>query len=101
MTRFLPSATKLQRLCFYTCLSIHRGEYLGRYPREAPRKPTPPPQETADAADGMHPTGMHSCLRNLVVYEEIYLEVYINNQYIGVKNDTTQLWGWKKYFGDG
>ena len=22
---YLPSATKLRRLCFYTCLSVHRG----------------------------------------------------------------------------
>ena len=35
----LPSATKLRRLCFYTCLSVHRQEYLGRYP---PGPGTPP-----------------------------------------------------------
>ena len=35
MVAFLPSATKLRRLCFYTCLSVilfTGGEYLGRYP---------------------------------------------------------------------
>ena len=84
MPVFLPSATKLRRLCFYTCLSVHRGEYLGRYPpwdqvhppgpgtdppgtRYTPRDQvhslgpdTTPPQETATVADGTHPTGMHS-----------------------------------------
>ena len=58
----LPSATRLRRLCFYTCLSVHRGGgaggYLGRHtprtrhtplgstlPRESqsPGKHTPPP----------------------------------------------------------
>ena len=65
------------------CLS-KEGEYLGRYPtlprdqiqsppgpgtppgtRYTPRPGTAPgpgtPPETATVADGMHPTGMHSC----------------------------------------
>ena len=29
--------------------------------------PTPPPGETATAADGTHPIGMHSCLLNKIV----------------------------------
>ena len=37
---FLPSATKLRRLCFYKRMSVHRGEYLTRYP---PRIRYPPP----------------------------------------------------------
>ena len=103
---FLPSATKLRRLCFYKRLSVHRGGVpdqvhppvdqvhppvdqvhpplgpgtppLGpgtppqtRYtPPSGPGTPpsgpgTPPgpgtsPQDTATAADGTHPTGMHS-----------------------------------------
>ena len=35
--KYLPSATKLRRLCFYTCLSVilfTEGEYHGRYPSE-------------------------------------------------------------------
>ena len=30
---------------------------------DTPLGQTPPPQQTATAADGTHPTGMHSCLR--------------------------------------
>ena len=87
----LPSATKLRRLCFYKCVSVHRGG--GGVPEQVPppgtrhtpprtRHTTPgpdthpdqvhhppgttppeqvPPRDTATAADGTHPTGMHSC----------------------------------------
>ena len=99
---FLPSATKLRRLCFHRRVSVHRGGLpqcmLGRkHPpgkdasvhagKEAPPiwegclsacwegstpprkdalvhagKEAPPPRpKMADAADGTHPTGMHSC----------------------------------------
>ena len=89
---FLPSATKLRRLCFYRRLSVHmKGVCLSacwdttplpqsrqppgvdippgpdRPPRadtpwdQTPRDRTPPSRETATAADGTHPTGMHSC----------------------------------------
>ena len=107
---YLPSATKLRRLCFYRRVSVHRGEYLTRYtprtrytpwdqvhppgpdtppprpgmpqdqvhpqgpgtppPPGRPGTPPPPPprtrytppcRDTATAADGRHPTGMHSC----------------------------------------
>ena len=94
----------LQRLCFYTCLSVHRG-CLGPGPEGGGRgvwpggflgpdlgevgglaggcpgpgpggcpgpgpggvsqhalRQTLPPKQTATAADGTHPTGMHSCL---------------------------------------
>ena len=86
MGQFLPSATKLRRLCFYRCLSVHRGGawsrrgawslgvvhgpgwcmVLGGVPgpgglvfQHALTQTTP--GETATAADGTHPTGMHSC----------------------------------------
>ena len=75
-TLLLPSVTKLRRLCFYRCLSVH-GEggclpqcILGYTPlgRHSPWTETPPPsrrrlllQQTAIAADGTPPTGMHSC----------------------------------------
>ena len=56
----LPSATKLRRLCFYTCLSVHGGggsaSVHAGYPPGAET-----PQQTATAADGTHLTGMHSC----------------------------------------
>ena len=80
----LPSATKLRRLCFYRRVSVHRGGvYLSecwdptrsRHPpgsrpphgiplgadTHPPGADNPPPGEKATAADGTHPTGMHSC----------------------------------------
>ena len=41
-------------LCFYT--SVHAG-----IPSPGEQSPSLPPQKTATAADGTHPTGMHSC----------------------------------------
>ena len=32
----------------------------------------PPPQQTATAADGMHPTGMHSCV-NITIEINVFL----------------------------
>ena len=48
----LPSAMKLRRLCFYMCLSVHRGEYLNRYTWDQvhPLRPGTPP-------DQVHPPG--------------------------------------------
>ena len=68
----------LRRLCFYMCLSVHRGEGCLLQGVSAPRgspgpylggvsRPTPGGggvchlPVTATAVDGMHPTGMHSC----------------------------------------
>ena len=94
ITSYLPSTTKLRRLCFYTCLSFcprggitwagpprgpgTRPSWAGtpppppdqvhtpqtRYPPGTGTHPGPgttPSQQTATAADGTHPTGMHSC----------------------------------------
>ena len=60
------------KVMFYRCLSVHMGgrctSPLGRHPQgRPPRQNTPQaihPPETATAADGTHPTGMHSCLLN-------------------------------------
>ena len=38
------------------------GPGQGGVSKLALRQTTPPPQQTATAADGTHPTGMHSCL---------------------------------------
>ena len=64
---FLPSATVVaERLCFHRCLSVYEGAGVGRHPlagRYPQQADTPP--EMATAADGMHPTGMHSCGENI------------------------------------
>ena len=76
----LPSATKLRRLCFYTCVSVHGGGVgsvhagipppRSRHPLGSRHPPHPPSRrlllQTATVADGTHPTGMHSC--SLQVY---------------------------------
>ena len=43
---FTARKRSLRRLCFYTCLSVHRGEYLGRHPSwaDTPLTGTPPGQ---------------------------------------------------------
>ena len=77
MDSLLPSATKLRRLCFYTCLSVHKGGgqpqcMLGYHHPPGAGIPTrsrhPPPQQTATVADGTHPTGMHSCSTLIILW---------------------------------
>ena len=81
----LLSATVVaERLCFQGCLSTGRcTSPLGRHPpaRQTPpsRHPpgqTPPQPKMATAADGTHPTGMHSCSKYgfCLVYIEISSE---------------------------
>ena len=56
---FTSQHVVLWRLCFYTCLSVHRGEYLGRYPPNqvhSPRKHTPPGSTLPQEA---HPQEVH------------------------------------------
>ena len=76
---------RLQRSCegyVFTpvCHSVHRGVYLsacwdtippGPGTHSGPVTPSPgpappPPQQTATVADGMQPTGMHSCLMTVL-----------------------------------
>ena len=48
--------------------SVHMGEVytpLGRHPPGQIHPPGRHPQQTATAADGKHPTGMHSCFHNV------------------------------------
>ena len=99
---FLPSATKLRRLCFYTCLSVilFTGEgglpqcMLGYHPlsghprrtRQTPetRHPpeqTSPQQQMATVADCMHPTGMHSFFKLILLtcsQHHHFLDIYLN-----------------------
>ena len=90
----LPSATKLRRLCFYTCLSVHGGEVClsacwdtlppdqtsrdKKPPSPLPGIPPQPdnPQQMATAADGTHPTGMHS--RFLIKIVTVNMRFYDN-----------------------
>ena len=68
-TLLLPSATKLRRLYFHRRLSVHKGEVSAPWGCAwsegvgipACTEADPSPGETATAADGTHPTGMHSC----------------------------------------
>ena len=64
---FVITARKqsLRRLCFYTCLSVHRGEYLGRYPpgRYTPQARTPTPlgrYSLAGTPLGRYPPGRYT-----------------------------------------
>ena len=77
MKILLPSATQLRQGYVFTgvCDAVHRRcvadtppwadipTLLGRHlpGRHHPPGQTPPPHEMATAADGRHPTGMHSC----------------------------------------
>ena len=76
----LPFATVVEeRLCFYRCLSVRMGRCtpLRKTPLPGRRPPgrhplgrhTPgqTPQMTT-AADGTHPTGMHSCYSNKLIH---------------------------------
>ena len=60
----LPSANEVaERLCFYTCLSFcPRGWCLPQCMLGCTPSRADTPQQTATAADGTHPTGMHSCI---------------------------------------
>ena len=53
----LPSATKLRRLCFYTCVSVHRGGLpqcmLGYH------HPSPPPPEAGTSPEQTPPRSRH------------------------------------------
>ena len=55
---FLPSATKLRRLCFYTCVSVHRGVCLSAcWDTTPPRSRQPPPWEQAAPREQAPPLG--------------------------------------------
>ena len=59
--QFLPSATKLRRLCFYTCLSVHRvGVCLSAcWDTPYPWSRHPPPQEQAPPRSRQPPRSRH------------------------------------------
>ena len=62
---FIPARKRsLRRLCFYRCVSVHRGD--GEPPRDGdpPGWRTPPGwrlPSLGQCAGGTHPTRMHSC----------------------------------------
>ena len=50
----------LRRLCFYTCLSVHRGEYLGRYPPWQVHPPWQVPPQEGTPPGQVHPLGRYT-----------------------------------------
>ena len=74
------------------------GQPLGRHPHP---KQTPPPQKTATAVDGMHPTRIHSCLnmflkfRNPVCLAQ-YACLWVENSTASSK---TTCNNWRTFFG--
>ena len=54
---------------FYRCLSVHRGEVY------TPLRQTPSSPEMATAADGTHPTEMHSCSFYYFITDNLLLPV--------------------------
>ena len=54
---------RLRDLARGECVGPEPGGRLGVWPEGClgPLRQTPPPLQTATAADGTHPTGMHSC----------------------------------------
>ena len=64
----LPSATVIvERLCFHRYLSVHRGADTPPGQTPLAGKHHPPPPKMATAADGTHPTGMHSGFKKISV----------------------------------
>ena len=57
----LPSATKLRRLCFYTCLSVHRGSTWAVPPgtRYSPQDQVHPPGPGTPPGTRYTPPGYH------------------------------------------
>ena len=104
LRRLLPSATKLRRLCFYTCLSFcsqggwypsmhcrwypsmscSRGTVLSKHALQQGGAcsggcgDTPPRKQTATVADGTHHTGMHSCFESVAaIFRKYKTDVFI------------------------
>ena len=104
-SHFIITARKhsLRRLCFYMCLSVHRGGGIptclaglqahtqggvegfgqgvlqahtwGDVSQHALRQA---PQQTAVSVGGMHPTGLHSCLYNEFLY---FIQKFTTNSF--------------------
>ena len=92
-TCYPPQLLLRKRLCFHRCLSVHRGgvhPLASRHPlgrqtvlgQTPPGRQTPPrqtPQQTATAADGTHPTGMHSCSLELNFFHVTSGEITVHS----------------------
>ena len=79
----MPTSNAEELGLFLKCTVIGRGVFgpctcctRGGLPQcmlgyhTPPGVDTPPPRETATAADGTHPTGMHSCKSEISNFEE-------------------------------
>ena len=88
-----------ERLCFHRRLSFYSQRVFGRHPHPGQTPPgshppdrhpltdTPAPApEMATAADGTHPTGMHSCFNlqlhlkciRLLIFPSVFLESFLH-----------------------
>ena len=50
-------------------------------PRADPPWSDPPPQQTATAADGTHPTGMHSCINLVLQQQKLSLQMAFSSTF--------------------
>ena len=87
---FLPSTNEVCEGYVFApvCHSVHGGGvsvsvHAGIHPSPSSRHP--PPQQTATAADGTHPTGMHSCIY-FVLSCHIFLHFSDSNCFHGMRS---------------
>ena len=79
------------KACFYSCLSVHGGGV--HLPDRHPRQSDPP-----TAAEGTHPTGMHSCLYTNLGSVWIW---WLNSGWTDLTNDgdlLVSLSGWTRVY---
>ena len=83
----LPSTTKLQRLCFYTCVSVQRGglsQCMLRYPpgsRQPPpaRAGTPPRKEASPRSRHLPPADGYCCGQYVSYWNAFFLNNFISS----------------------
>ena len=85
------------KVMFYTCLSVILFTEGRMYPSmhwadTPPRVDTPPPPATA--ADGAHPTGMHSCSYYFIY--SLFLDTLEENQFSQEYNCSIENTNWTK-----
>ena len=63
--------------------SVHAGIHPPADPPSGrpPLVRHPPPQQTATAADGTHPTGMHSCINLVLQQQKLSLQMAFSSTF--------------------